>query len=335
MKIVYLPHFESDASSTMCSTIRSLSTENTVVAGGIFPTYRYRWQLYTSVWNRLFGYGWRAMRDFGRRVDVVVAFSHLVLIPFLLARLVGIRPKLVLVGFIYTGRSSRLLSLLRKMYFRAILTKSWLVITHSSAEVHTYSSLFEQTAGKFVYLPLWTHFAGSFDAGVKQDGPVVSAGRSNRDYDTLLKAAGRITAPIRIICDSFSAEADIPENVQVLRDCHQDAYIKELAGASVVVIPLRAAGESSGQMVLLHSMALGKPIAITRTPETEDYVSDQETAVLLERGSADSIVAQVNRILSDPRFAKRLSDRARDHYLSRHTLDAGLRMLDDTIRRRR
>ena len=334
MKTLHLPHFEFADDTRFCSILRSLPGSNGVVAGGIFPTYRFRWQLYLNSWRRLISYAWRAMRKAPRDTDVVVAYTHLVLLPFILARLTGFRPRLVLVSFIYTGRKSALVRYTRWLYFRILLNRVDLVVTHSSSESLHYARLFRQPPGKFAYIPLWVHVSESVEFHDEPALAVVSAGRSNRDYDTLIEAASKLEVPVKIICDSFHTSREIPRNVEILSNCHQEEYLQTLASARVVVIPLKDDGESSGQMVLLHSMALGKAVLITRTREIEEYVEDGRTALTCDKGSSSDLLRQLKRLMDDASLARALGYAARERFYSTHTLQAGLSSLGRLINER-
>ena len=334
MKTLHLPHFEESSQSPYCEILRSLPGVNEVLVGDLFPAYRNRWQLVFNYWPRLLRYAWSAMRSAPKDTDVVVAHSHLTLLPFLLFRWTGFKPKLVLMGFIYTRRASPIARVVRKAYFRAVLARISLAVTHSRAEVGNYSSTFSLPADRFAFIPVSVHIRELDSYRVVQGEAIVSAGRSNRDYATLLEVAGRLNVPVKIICDSFSQEGRIPENVEVLRDCHHEAYLREIAEARCVVIPLKEEGESSGHMVLLHAMMFGKAVVVTGTQEMLDYVQHGETALTAARGSCSSLAKQITRLLDNPGLAQELGCAASARFHGRYDLRAGLSALVAVIESR-
>lgn len=311
--------------SDFCNIVRSL--DSAVLPGKVTSNYRWRWQLYFA-WVELLAYGFRGLRA-AKGASSVVVYTHLVLLPFLLARTFGFKPNLVLVSFIYTQRRNPVLRTLRETYFRLVLSRVASVVVHSTAEVVRYRALFP--ACEFVFVPLWAHMSSRLELEVRDEGYLVSAGRSNRDYDTLLGATGDLKMPVKIICDSFPDRA-VPPNVEILRNCHEVAYLRVMAGARVVVIPLKSDGESSGQMVLLHAMALGKPIVITSTSEVSEYVESGVTALCVERGSVGNLVLQIRRLCEHPDLARTLGVAASARYRSRHTLEAGLATIERIAR---
>ena len=131
---------------------------------------------------------------------------------------------------------------------------------------------------------------------------VLAAGRSGRDYRTLFEAIRGRDIQLRVVCDSSDAleGLDAPPNVVVLRACYGSAYLSELAGASIVAVPLAVDNISAGQMVMLQALAFGKPVVVTRTPTIEEYVADNEQAVLVPRGDAAAMRSAIESLLASP-----------------------------------
>jgi glycosyltransferase involved in cell wall biosynthesis len=131
---------------------------------------------------------------------------------------------------------------------------------------------------------------------------VLAAGRSGRDYRTLFDAVRGRDIRLRVVCDNTDALAglDVPPNAVVLRDCYGSAYIDELAGASIVAVPLAVNDISAGQMVMLQAMAFGKPVVVTRTPTTQEYVTDNVQALLVPRADPAAMRSAIETLLSSP-----------------------------------
>ncbi len=251
--------------------------------------------------------------------DAVVLTSDIEVLVFALLRLVlPYKPRIVLLGFIYTERGRPRLDALRRRYFDMVLGRAALIICHSRWEVERNRALFS-TSGRFVFVPWGTNVAirDTLLQGPSMSGDgdeyIVSAGKSGRDYATLARAMTGVSIPLRIICDyspQVSALPDPEGRIRVLTQCHGDDYIRALYHARVVVIPLAVDDISAGQMVLLGAMALGKPIVITRTITTTDYATDGVDALLVERGDPEAMRAAILRILEDPMLAARLGEAA-------------------------
>lgn len=76
-----------------------------------------------------------------------------------------------------------------------------------------------------------------------------------------------------IICDSHEvAPVELErKNIAVLRNIYSDEYTRKLSEADIVVIPTTSDDISSGQMVLLHSLAAARPVIISKTPTSAEY----------------------------------------------------------------
>ncbi|MEQ6340359.1 MAG: glycosyltransferase family 4 protein [Gammaproteobacteria bacterium] len=272
---------------------------------------------------------WFAFRS-GRRIarwdvqpDLVCVSSDMELIGLVIARLISRkRFPIALMGFIYTTRESAIISAIRWRYFRAVLSQALGVICFSKFEQQYYSELFGLERTTFIS----TLFGGVFnkpdDLEPSNSGYVLSAGRSGRDYKRLCEAVSQLPIQAHIICDSAFALQEVkhPANVTILRQCYGRDYIKQLAGADIVVLPLKNEKTSSGQMVLLDAMALGKPVIITKTATTVEYGEHMNTLYFIEPDSADELRSAINFLMADPSLRSSIGNAARAHYEAHHSI---------------
>ena len=176
-------------------------------------------------------------------------------------------------------------------------------------------------ADRIRFVPLHSNLSEPAAAG-PGEGYVLAAGRTLRDYPTLLRAAGSIGAPIVIIAGRDDlTDAPTPPNVSVLREVPRDAYLDRLRRCSVAVVPLRPTERATGQVVLLEALAMGKPVVATRSPGTVDYVREGETGLLVPPGDDRALAAAVRRLLDDSALAGRLSTCAVEEVRMRYTFD--------------
>lgn len=262
--------------------------------------------------------------------DAVILTSDIEVLVFAALRLVlPYKPRIVLLGFIFTQRGDRWINAIRRRYFDLMLRRVSVVICHSRWEVKRYRELFSKD-DRFVFVPWGTNVAIRDVLRQSAASPgrfaeyVVSAGKSGRDYMTLALAMSEIPLPLHIVCDyapQVSALPDPRQKIHILTNCHGDDYIRALYHARIVVIPISVDDISAGQMVLLHAMALGKPIVITRTATTTDYATDGVDALMVERGDPEAMRGAILRILEDPALATRLGEAAMATYDLRFTTE--------------
>lgn len=121
----------------------------------------------------------------------------------------------------------------------------------------------------------------------------VSAGRSNRDYDFLCNSWGNIDAKLEIICDEEKYHNT--DKITYYTDCHGEEYMKRLAQAHAVIIPLKNENISSGQLVMLQAMMLGKPIIVTRSNTVTDYIINGYNGLIIEK-KEDALINAVSKL---------------------------------------
>ena len=145
-----------------------------------------------------------------------------------------------------------------------------------------------------------------------------------RDWDTLWRAAEGIRGRVEAVAgvDDCLPEGD---GVAVAREIPLDEFRRRMAAADVVALPLRETARSTGQVVLLEAMSMGKAVVTTRLPGTVDYIRDGETGILAEVGDADGLAAAVNELLDDPARARRMGMAALEECRGRFSPDAHAR----------
>jgi len=198
--------------------------------------------------------------------------------------------------------------------------------------VVNYGKIFLAAQQKFKFIPYGLYISG--EGNFKNENPstgdhdseayIFSAGRSGRDYETLIAAVRGLDLRVRIVCDRASALAgiELPSNVVVLDHCYGAEYVRELAGASMVVIPLLVDNISSGQMVLIQAMAYRKPIVITRTVTIQEYVVDLEECLLVPRSDVAALRSAIESLNEDAGKSRHLAAGARRAYEQRFCMRA-------------
>lgn len=221
--------------------------------------------------------------------------------------------------FIYKPKRGKVGKIYDK-YMRYIVTSKYIdkFICFSSAECNYYKTLFG--IDKFVYVPLGIEPLDISDDEICDDGYIFSTGRSNRDYDFLIESLANTDNKVRIACGLWQYVKQLPANVTLLHDCYGKAMAMEMAHCNCVAIPLKDLNISSGQLVILQAMQLGKPIIVTNSHGVTDYITDGDNGLLMEKTQA-SILGCLERISKDGEY-KRMSENAKVTFLKKHSLKA-------------
>lgn len=116
--------------------------------------------------------------------------------------------------------------------------------------------------------------------GYESGAYALAIGRSNRDYDFLIRAWESVDYPLVIISDTYQGQAGAA-HINILRDVVGTASLPWIANCELMVVPIDDGAVCSGDTVLLTAMMAERKILVT-VPSTlaEMYVVDGENAVL-------------------------------------------------------
>ncbi|MEW6202721.1 MAG: glycosyltransferase [bacterium] len=140
-------------------------------------------------------------------------------------------------------------------------------------------------------------------------GKIVAAGSNNRDYDTLCAAAENLGEEVHIICDLARFERTGPKNVVWQNFMPIQQYIRILAGAKFVVVPLISSEISGGENTTTFAMALGRAVITTRVEATEDFLTDGDNAILAPPYDAAALHEAMKKLLKAPQLAHNIGKR--------------------------
>jgi glycosyltransferase involved in cell wall biosynthesis len=145
---------------------------------------------------------------------------------------------------------------------------------------------------------------------------VFSGGDSMRDYPTLLDAVRGLPIRVRIATRWLPpADVQVPDNV-VLGPTSPAAFRSLLAGARLVVLPLRNDSlRTSGQQSYLNAMALARPVIVTDPDDASYYIDDQRTGRLVPSADPVALGDAIRQLLDSPEQARTMGERAQEFAL--------------------
>jgi len=149
---------------------------------------------------------------------------------------------------------------------------------------------------------------------------IFAGGYTNRDYDCLIEAAAGIDAGFVLIGSRYNRiETSLP-NVRVLTDVEADVFYSYLKNARIVVLPLKEETGSSGQMVALAAMSLGKPVVYADVTSVAQYFEEGISGISYKIRNARDLADKLSELLSEPRLCSELGRRALERYRGRFKL---------------
>jgi len=158
---------------------------------------------------------------------------------------------------------------------------------------------------------------------------IASLGSSSRDYAALFRAVEGLDIQTVVVTHPYAIRGlTIPDRVRVIESIPQEDYLRIIAEAELVVIPVSNRNTASGQMTLIQAMTLGVPVVATRCIGTEDYILDGKTGRFVSMGDAEGMRQAILEVLDDAGAGASMSKRAlafaREHFLD----SAGSRVLE-------
>lgn len=236
---------------------------------------------------------------------------------------------LTVMTFIYK-RKSGWVGFLYHQYMKYVVTSKYVdrYICFAKEECNYYSDMFGVDSSKFVFVPLGKYM--DKDVLVNDEGYIFATGRSNRDYDFLVDTLRNTDYQLIIACDTYHPSS-IPQNVKVLNDCHGSEMLKLMAKCHCVLVPLKNLKISSGQLVVLQAMSLGKPVICTDADGIRDYVINGSTGFLIDNVE-EQLLAVLNELYFDAKKYTELSNNAKECYLSHFTEDAMYERIANTLK---
>jgi len=233
-----------------------------------------------------------------------------------LRRILGLRhpPHIVVdVGCLNGGREHRGQIALISFALKSVAG----LVYHSRVNKDFYDKHFPWIETTFVFFGVDTD---SFSPPkIMPDGDyAISVGVGKRDYHTLMRAWESIAFPLKIVGPD-NMEIVRMKDVQVLPRVPIDQLIQMIIDAKLVVLPLEETRYSVGQMTLIQSMALQKPIVVSGISGIKDYLTDGVTCVVCRPGDPEDLREKVKLLLENRALAEVISKNARTDAISRFT----------------
>ena len=231
------------------------------------------------------------------------------------------RPRHVILQFIMREKRPAWRSRLKYAFMRWCFSSVHLAVCSSRAECRYYARVFGWPASKLAFIPLHTD-PRLLEQATSEGNFVIAAGRTFRDYPTLIEAFRSLDTSLVIVAGRANADLAATPNITVRFDIPGPELVALMARSIAVALPLEEREISIGQSVLLQAMTLGKPVIATRVPGTEDYIEHMETGILVPPRDPAAFREAVQMIINDAALRERLGRAARmrvlAEYLPRH-----------------
>ena len=205
---------------------------------------------------------------------------------------------------------------------RILFSSAELIFVSSKSEIATYAERLRLPQERFRFLPFHTDIIIP-ERIESHSGYIFSAGKTGRDFDTLLRAVEGMNLRVVIVSDQYHAQnLKVPKTVSLMVDIPYEEYLRLLRGSYFVVVPLCSLVKSTGQVVILEAMGLGKPVIATETVGTVDYIQHGVNGLMVPVGDAEALKAAIEGLLADKQLYDSLAVNGLDTVFKHHTFDA-------------
>jgi len=241
------------------------------------------------------------------------------IVAFIQSALMLRTPRHVIIQFIMREKNRSLKSRTKYFFMRSCLFSVYLVICSSRSERQYYKAVFGWNDDKIYYIPFHTDPKFISYRPILEEEFIVSAGRTFRDYPTLVAAFSVSAFPLIIVASRSSINgAKVTPNIRVLYDIPPSELTSLMSRSIAVVLPLEDRMISVGQSVLLQAMALGKPVVATSVNGTKDYIEHMETGLLVPPNDPKAIADAVGLLIADKDLRTKLGRAAQERIKNMH-----------------
>lgn len=200
---------------------------------------------------------------------------------------------------------------LKRLLYRWAVEGATRVLVQRCCEVQLYSEILNVPAQKFVFVPYHaTIYDTAFECADR--GYIFSGGDGHRDYPLLLEAVRGLSFPVIIAAlqrDHFRGQ-QIPPNVHI-RSATEAEYIQLMAGARVVVVPLKSMPQHvGGEQTYANALAMGKPVIVTDL-DADDYIDNGVNGVLTAPGDMHELRRAIAELMTNPGLAREIGNSAK------------------------
>lgn len=240
----------------------------------------------------------------------------------LLKKILGLStPRQIILELMLDEEQETFLWKIKRRIQQFIFSKTDLIFVSSKSEVKTYSERLRLPEHRIRFIPFHTNIVEPRIVQGKGNY-LFSAGKTGRDFDVLIQAVRNLDCEVVIVSDQHNIQGiEIPSNVKLLLDIPYSKYLELLFDCRAVIVPLKRLVKSTGQVVILEAMALGKPVIATETVGTVDYIQSGINGILVPPDDPDSLNRAISRLLTDESFYHYLSANALKTVKEFHTFE--------------
>jgi glycosyltransferase involved in cell wall biosynthesis len=186
------------------------------------------------------------------------------------------------------------------------------VMVDSDVEAYTRAFALDRQNVNFVPWPMITedHYSEQLPLPLTERDHILSSGRANCDWETLLIAARGQNWPLIIVCSaedlSLVEQQAEGTNTTVLSEISREDHERLVKTARLYILSLKQTNISSGQIRLSHCSEFCTPMVASDVYGLRGYLQDGVTGIAVPPADPDALRVTVNGLLKDEKRLQEL-----------------------------
>ena len=184
--------------------------------------------------------------------------------------------------------------------------------TTSEKEIEIYARLFGIRPDRMAFWPM-TPAAYLLKKDISSRGDYLfSYGNSDRDYDMLIQAVKNLPVQTVIVSRTYQPTYPLPSGIVLIREKPWNELLALIESSRMVILPLKSYKVAAGQTAMLETLALGRPLIVTKNMATVEYAVDEKTALFFDAKDAETLNDHIRYLLDHPDAAETMGQTARE-----------------------
>lgn len=228
-------------------------------------------------------------------------------------------------------------SILRKqIYNKAFRYKSFWFSVNDEQLMTYYSSLFTVDPKKiFILHDVYSKSYEQCDYN-KYDHYVFTGGEAYRDWSNFIKCADSLPE-IQFIgvarYMNFPHNRKLPKNLKMYYDISEDEFYSFVKKCRIVFLPLTSQAPC-GLIVIIRAALLSKPVIITETPSTKNYISNEYSGILVKMHDVSMMENSIKKLYYSEDLSKLYAENLKEYILKNYSFERNIKIIEEIIQTR-
>ena len=269
--------------------------------------------------------------------DIIVATNfHVGAIASILAPITKKSCKILGINLIL-GEKPVLINFLRKVMFGfAFKNKNFFFTVNNYELLNEYQKYISMSFPHNKIFELKDHYVNPIiaEGEVSEQNYIFTGGENSRDWSTLFRAA-ELIPEVKFLCVArkrLFSKIKPPPNVVMYFDIDYTQFINLMKNCCLVALPLNK-DIPAGLLVMFDAVALGKPVIITRTSITQNYIVDAETGILIDKNDYNALANNILELMHNKKRRDLIANKMRDKLFTEYSASNYSQKIEDILQK--